>query len=125
MNTFEKIVFLEMTNKQFAKLPDSEYYATYNKLTEEEKDVIDLNISNEIHEIWTRINTKQRKGIHKTEINSIEEYNELITPISTVVLRVSSDFGITLKNEVTDKFKNEVINIFGKDYLDDFMNKLK
>ena len=125
MNKLEKIVFLEMTNKQFAKLPDSEYYKAYKELTKEEKDIVDLKISKEIHEIWTWINTKQRKGIHRTEINSIEEYNELISPVSEIILSVSSDYGITLKDEISDKFKNAVINIFGKDYLDDFIEKLK
>ena len=125
MNTFEKIVFLEMTNKQFAKLPNSEYFETYKILTEEEKDIIDLKISKEIHEIWTWINTKQRKEIYKAEINSIEEYNELITPVNKTILSVSSEFGITLKNEITDKFKNAVKNKLGKDYLDSFMDKLK
>lgn len=125
MNTFEKIVFLEMTNKQFAKLPNSEYFESYKKLDENEKDLIDLNISNEIHEIWTWINTKQRKEIHKAEINSIEEYNELIAPVSEIILNVSKEFGITLKNEVTEQFKNAVTSILGKDYLDQFMDGLK
>ncbi|MCB0465580.1 MAG: hypothetical protein KDC78_07890 [Aequorivita sp.] len=125
MNTFEKIVFLEMTNKQFAKLPNSEYFELYKKLDENEKNHIDLNISNEIHEIWTWINTKQRKEIHKTKINSIEEYNELIAPVSEIILSVSKEFGITLKNEVTEQFKNAVTSILGKDYLDQFMDGLK
>ncbi len=125
MNAFEKIVFLEMTNKQFAKLPNSEYFESYKKLDENEKDLIDLNISNEIHEIWTWINTKQRKEIHKAEINSIEEYNELIAPVSEIILSVSQEFGITLKNEITEQFKNAVSSILGKDYLDRFMDGLK
>ena len=124
MNTFEKIVFLEMTNKQFAKLPDSEYYATYKKLTEAEKDIIDLKISNEIHEIWSWINSKQREGIHKKEINSIEEYNEHISPVNEIILSVSSDFGLSLKRELSEKFKNAIMNMFGKEYLDNFIKKL-
>jgi type III secretory pathway component EscV len=123
MNAFEKIVFLEMTNKQFSKLPNSEYYVTLKKLTEEETDIIDLKISKEIHEIWTWINTKQRKGIHKIEINSVEEYNELITPVNEIILRVSSEFGITLKRELSEKLKNAIKNILGEDYLDDFISK--
>jgi len=123
MNAFEKIVFLEMTNKQFSKFPNSEYYVTLKKLTEEETDIIDLKISKEIHEIWTWINTKQRKGIHKIEINSVEEYNELITPVNEIILRVSSEFGITLKRELSEKLKNAIKNILGEDYLDDFISK--
>jgi hypothetical protein len=124
MNTFEKIVFLEMTNKQFAKFQDSEYYETYKKLTAEEKDIIDLKISKEIHEIWSWINSKQRKGIHKMEISSIEEYNEHISPVSEIILSVSSDFGLSLKRELSEKFKNAIMNMFGKEYLDNFIKKL-
>ncbi|GAA4950910.1 hypothetical protein GCM10023314_25270 [Algibacter agarivorans] len=60
MNTFEKVVFLEMESKQFPELPNSEYYPTYKKLTE--KDIIDLKISNKIHEIQTCINTKKKRN---------------------------------------------------------------
>jgi DUF4097 and DUF4098 domain-containing protein YvlB len=82
MNPFEKLVFLEMTNKQFGKLQNSEYLETYGNLTEKEKDQLDSKISNEIHEIWTWINSKQRKKVDKSEVNSIEDYNELISPVS-------------------------------------------
>ncbi|GAA4299604.1 hypothetical protein [Aestuariibaculum suncheonense] len=41
----EKMLFFELTNKQFSKFPNSEYYATYNILKEEFKDLIDYHIS--------------------------------------------------------------------------------
>jgi len=50
-NQFEKMVFLELTNKQFSKFPNSEYYETYKKLNQEDKELIDTEISNEIHQI--------------------------------------------------------------------------
>ncbi|MCH4553335.1 hypothetical protein [Aestuariibaculum lutulentum] len=42
---FEKVVFLELTNKQFSKFHDSEYYAAYNLLNQNFKELIDYKIS--------------------------------------------------------------------------------
>lgn len=125
MDKFEKIVFLEMTNKQFTKLPNSEYFETYKCLTEKEKDIIDLEISGEIHDIWSYINSPRRKGINNNEINSISEYIKYVKPINPLIQKISSEFGITLKDEISEKFKKAIIETLGKDYLDNLLDKRK
>lgn len=120
MNHLEKIIFLELTNKQFAISQNSEYYKTYELLNQEEKDLIDYEISNQIHDIWTRINTKQTDITNKYNINSIEEYHSQISPINKYILKVCNDFDITLKRELSDKFKKAVAELLGKDFLNKF-----
>ncbi len=93
----EKLVLLELTNKKFGKFPNLEYYETYQTLSKEEKDKIDYKISNEIHLIWSYINGKMLL-INKKNVNSIFEYNDLIQPVSPIILKVAEEFDIKLKN---------------------------
>jgi len=122
MEKLEKLVFLEITNKQFGKFPNSEYFKTFNELSQEVKDEFGLKISKEIHDIWTRINIKQREGIDKYSINSIDDYIEYISPVNEIILKVMNDYGLTLKNEITEEFKNAVKKILGEDYLRKFLD---
>ena len=123
MDYFEKIVFLEMTNKQFSKLLEQEYFKTYNLLTQEEQ-VIFSKISAEIHQIWNYINTNQIVGLEKLNIETLEQYNEKVSPISDIILKVSLEFGITLEREISEKLKKSILCVFGKDYLDKFLGKI-
>lgn len=120
MNHLEKIIFLELTNIQFALSQNSEYYKTYKLLNQEEKDLIDYEISNQIHDIWTRINTKKRDITNQYDINSIEDYHRQISPINKHILKVCDDFNITLKRDLSDKFKKAVTELLGKDFLNKF-----
>lgn len=115
MNILEKFVFLELTNKQFGKYPNSEYLGIYKNLTEKEKKEYGL-IFREIHDVWNRINGQKIEGFENSKVNSIQEYHENISPLSDIIIQVSSDFGITLKNEISDKLKKSIIKIFGEDY---------
>ena len=121
MDNLEKLVFLEITNKQFGRLPNSEYFNTFNELSQEEKDEFGLKISKDIHDMWNRINAKHRPDIDKFNITSIEDYIENISPVSDIIIKVTDDYGLTLKNEITEKFKNAVRNILGEDYLRKFL----
>lgn len=123
MDNFEKIVFLEMTNKQFSKFPEQEYFKTYNLLTQEEQ-IIFSKISAEIHQIWNYINTNQIVGLEKFNIETLEQYNEKVSPISDIILKVSLEFGITLEREISEKLKKSILCVFGKDYLDKFLGKI-
>ena len=80
-----------------------------------------IKIGNEIHQIYNFINSKSEG---RKNVNSIIEFHEEISPVSNVILKVSEDFGLTLKGEVSDEFKKAVLKIFGKSYLDDFLNDI-
>lgn len=121
MNNFEKIVLMEMCNKQFTKFPNKEYYDTLEKLSESEK-IKFHNLSNEIHDIWNKINGVSPDGSH-LNVNSMEEYDEKINPISKIILQVSKDFEITLKDEPSEKYRETIIRLFGKGYLDELLEK--
>ncbi|WP_456463065.1 hypothetical protein [Lutibacter sp.] len=125
INQLEKIVFLELTNKQFSKLPNSVYYETYENLKQKEKDLIYPEISNEIHQIWTCINTKKLNDSENLRVKSINEYNDLIHPVSEIVLKVSTDYNITLKNELSEKFLKAIRETLGQGFLERFLKNIE
>ena len=122
MNNIEKLVFLEMTNKQFTKFPNSEYLNTYKNLSETKRTEFHI-LSEEVHQIWNKINSTNFEDIENYSINSIEEFNERIRPVSDIILKISSDFDLTLKNEISEKFKERVIKLFGKDFFDNLFSE--
>jgi hypothetical protein len=121
MNRLEKILFLEITNKQFSRLPDKEYMEAYQTLTETEKAEF-VGLSNEIHEIYNYINSGLVAGAKTISAKSISEYDEKINSINSKILNVISDFDLTLKPELSQKTKDAFIALFGQDYLDRCQN---
>lgn len=119
-NILEKLLFLEMTWKQFGKLNESEYYKTIKLLSEEELS-LSIKLRNELHNIYNHINVNYTDRVN---VDSILEYHELVSPVSEIILKVSLDFGLTLKGEVSEEFKKAILDILGKDYLDDFMKSI-
>lgn len=119
-SNLEKLLFLEMTWKQFGKLNESEYYKTINELNEEESK-LSVKLRNELHEIYNYVNVRFADRIN---VDSIHEYNELVSPVSDIILKVSSDFNLTLKGEISQEFKNAMLKILGKDYLDEFLKSI-
>jgi len=119
-NNLEKLLFLEMTWKQFGKLNESEYYETIKRLNDEESKQ-SVKLRNELHEIYNHVNLRFSDRIN---VNSIYEYNELVSPVSDIILKVSSDFNLTLKGEISQEFKNAMLKKFGKDYLDEFLKSI-
>ncbi len=117
-SNLEKLLFLEMIWKQFGKLNESEYYKTINELNEEELK-LSVKLRNELHEIYNYVNVGFADRIN---VNSIYEYNELVFPVSDIILKVSSDFNLTLKGEISQEFKNAMLKIFGKQKLNDFLS---
>ena len=119
-NNLEKLLFLEMTWKQFGKLNESEYYKTIKELNEEESKLAGK-LRNELHEIYNHINVRFANRIN---VDSIHQYDEFVSPVSEIILKVSSDFNLTLKGEISQEFKNAMLKILGKDYLDDFLKSI-
>ena len=119
-SNLEKLLFLEMTWKQFGKLNESEYYKTINELNEEELK-LSVKLRNELHEIYNYVNVRFADRIN---VDSIQEYNELVSPVSDIILKVSSDFNLTLKGQISQEFKNAMLKILGKDYLDNFLKSI-
>jgi hypothetical protein len=119
-NNLEKFLFLQMTWKQFGKLNEREYYKTIELLNEEEKE-ISIKLGDELHKIYNYLNFN---FTDRPNVNSIQEYDEIVSPVSEKILKVSSDFGLTLKGEVSENLKRAILNILGKDYLDEFLNSV-
>lgn len=119
-SNLEKLLFLEMTWKQFGKLNESEYYKTINELNEEESK-LSVKLRNELHKIYNYVNVRFADRIN---VDSIHEYNELVSPVSDIILKISSDFNLTLKGEISQEFKNAMLKILGKDYLDEFLKSI-
>jgi hypothetical protein len=116
MNNFEKLTFLEITNKFLGKFPNSDYLETYEKLNDIEK-LEFTRISNEIHQIWNFINSKPIEGVIENEnVNSIFEYHSSISDVNSSILKVCQEFDLDLKNGFSKKFENAVIQTFGKGY---------
>lgn len=120
MNSLEKFIFLQLTWKQFGNMNQSEYYKNVAELSEKEEE-LSVKIGSEIHRIYNYINSNFAE---KPIVNSIQEYDEIVSPVSEIILKVSSDFGLTLKGEVSEEFKKGILNILGKDYLDDFLKSI-
>jgi hypothetical protein len=123
MDKLEKLVFLEMTNKQFSKNPSQDFFKTYKTLTERESDIY-TELYNEIHRIWNYINA----NINNTtmaKVKSIEDYHTLAEPVSDLILKISQDFNITLKNEITlsQDLKQRIITIMGQRFFDENFGK--
>ena len=116
MNHFEKILFIDLTCHQIGT-PNTnhpDFITTWQNLSEDEKNEY-TKLTNEIHQVWTYINMPLIIDLKK-RVNSVFEYNEFIQPVDKRVLRVCSDFGITLKEELTDEFKATAKRLLGKDY---------
>jgi hypothetical protein len=114
MQAFKKILFLAMTNKQFVLMPTSEYFEAWEHLSQEEQHRYG-ELKREVHHIWTHINTGSIQGVHERVANTIEEYNELVAPVSDEILSMSRDFGLTLKQEMNPEFKESYTRLFGID----------
>jgi hypothetical protein len=100
-----------------AQLPNQDYSETYKLLSEDEKKYFGT-LSRQIHNIWTELNTKSIPNVHTKVADTIMEYNDNIEPIDTLILKCHSDYGITLKRTMNDKFKAALIKFLGKDFYD-------
>lgn len=122
MNYLEKILFIDLTCHQLG-IPDTnhpDFIITWENLSEDEKNQY-TKLTAEIHKIWTYINMPLMVDIKK-RVNSIFEYDEFIHPVDKRILTACSDFGISLKEELTDEFKATAKRILGKDYFNWFEN---
>ena len=106
-----------MTNKEMAQLPNQDYFETYTMLSEKEKEYFGT-LSRQIHNIWTQINTQSIPNVHVNVADTIIEYNDKVEPIDPLILKCHSDYGITLKRTMNDKFKAALIKFLGKDFYD-------
>lgn len=117
MDNLEKILFIDLTCKQFDKIDTDhpEFISTWKRLTEKEKTEYSL-LTNEIHEIWSYINMPIIIDLGNKRVNSVFEYNELIHPVNNKILKFCRDFEISLKEELTDNFKKAAKRSLGQDY---------
>lgn len=116
MDNFEKILFLDFTNKQFSKQPNSEYYATYQLLSENEKQELG-ELSRELHDIWTYVNSKPVQNvIYNSGVNSVQDYNNNLRKVHPKIILIAEEFSLTLRYEMSDRTKDAIIKLFGIDY---------
>lgn len=116
MNNLEKMLFLEMTNIQFRESPNSVYYSSYKALSQKEKEQF-TELYRELHNIWNYINSKPVLNvIDNRGIDSVADYNEKVAKVDRMILQVSRDFELAMKNEMNEELKNAIISFFGIDF---------
>ena len=115
MDHLDKLIFLEITNKQFTKFPDSDYYKTIEFLSEAEKDEF-YKLADEIHSIWNNLNTPPNLTMNKV-YNTFDEYRSEIK-VSSKIIKVMNDFNLDLKDKMSDEVKKSIIALLGKDFFD-------
>ncbi|MDI1355614.1 MAG: hypothetical protein PSX36_11885 [bacterium] len=116
MNNLEKVIFLHLRQYQYARDESSEILATYGQMTELENQEYNK-LNREMHRIWNYINSKPVLNVRPDDgVTTVQLYHEKITPVSEIILRVSNDYGLTLKETITKKYKEAIIAVFGEDY---------
>jgi hypothetical protein len=115
MNNLDKLIFLEITNKQFGKFPNSEYFKTLKLLSESEADELNK-LANEIHDIWNNLNTPPKLTMNKV-YGSFNEYSDEIV-VSPKISRIMNDFNLDLKNKMSEEVKKAIISLLGQDFFD-------
>ena len=137
MNNLEKILFLEMGAYQYDNLccDNPEYVKTYKlcgdnpeyvktyKLLNGSEIALWVKYSQEIHDIYSYINSGTVKNVKEIIVNNVYEYNEKICPISNIIMNLINNYNFTLIPEISEEFKNAYINMFGKSSFDKFINK--
>ncbi|MDD2819956.1 MAG: hypothetical protein PHW29_01710 [Flavobacterium sp.] len=121
MDNLNKLIFLEITNKQFTKFPDSDYYKTLELLSETDKEEF-YKLADEIHEIWNNLNTPKNFAVNYKVCNSFEEYRDQIQ-VSSKISKIINDFNLDLKDEMSDEVKKSIIALLGKDFFDQTFGK--
>jgi hypothetical protein len=115
MDNLDKLVFLEITNKQFTKFSNSDFYSTLKLLSESEEDEF-YKLAEEIHAIWNNLNAPRNLTMNKI-YNSFDEYREEIQ-VSPRITKIMSDFNLDLKDSMSDEVKKSIIAVLGKDFFD-------
>lgn len=118
----KKIIFLDITNKMGGKFIDTKFNNIFNELSEKEQNQY-YKYSREIHKIWGFINSINTPKIDNSNVNSVFDYNDLVTPVSNIIIELCDDFNLTLRDEVNPKLKELIINIFGIDYYNEHFLK--
>ena len=94
------------------------HLAQFDLLSEDKQKKL-LNLINEIHLIWNRINSnsiKKRFFNDVVDIQSIQEYHQKIKPVSKIIRNVSDKYNIDLKIIHSDEAISDCIAVFGEDY---------
>jgi hypothetical protein len=121
MDNLDKLIFLEITNKQFTKFQNSDYYKTLELLPEKDKEEF-YKLADEIDEIWNNLNTPKNLTINYKVYGSFEEYSGEIE-VSSRISKIVNDFNLDLKDEMSDEVKKSIIALLGKDFFDQTFGK--
>jgi hypothetical protein len=117
MDYLDKLIFFEITNKQFTKLPNSDYYKTIALLSGAEE-VEFYKLAEEIHEIWNNLNTPKNLVVNYKVYGSFDEYKDEVK-VSSRISKIMNDFNLDLKEQMSDELKKSIIAILGKDFFDE------
>ena len=120
-NNLDKLIFLEITNKQFTKSENPNYYKTLELLTEIEKEEF-YKLTEEIHEIWNNLNTPKNFPINYKVYGSFDEYSDEIE-VSSRISKIMKDYNLNLKDQMSDELRKSIISLLGKDFFDQTFGK--
>lgn len=117
MDKLEKLLFLEITNRQFTKFHNKDFFDTYKELNDSEKNKLS-ELTREIHSIWNAINGPEVLNASK-KYTSFEDFHSE-NPVSPEIVKVIRDFELTLKSEIPEELKNAIIKFLGQDYFNEY-----
>ena len=123
MTILEKLVYMQIKNKQLGQLPDSEYLNLYKGLTEKGKIEFGI-LYKELNQIFNRLNTDHEFFGGRKAIHSVKEYDMEIVSVSEIIMKMVNQFGLTLKREITPEILNAHKSILGKDSITRFLKRI-
>ncbi|RYZ78663.1 MAG: hypothetical protein EOP04_29285 [Proteobacteria bacterium] len=107
MDSFTKMLFLDMTKYQFSKMLGSQYFDTYASLTDEKK-VRLAPLTKEIHDIF--VGRHQIEWKEGPSTNTIWDYNELVAKVSPELLEFAEAYELDLAEEPLTKEMRAMLN---------------
>lgn len=116
MDKLEKLIFLEITNRQFTKFHNKDFFDTYKELNEQEQNKLS-ELTREIHSIWNVLNGPAVLNASKKYASFQDFHSE--NKVSPEIVKVIEDFGLTLKTEISEELKNAIIKHLGQGYFDE------
>lgn len=117
MDNLEKLLFLDITSRQFGNLDTGnfDFISIWESMNEAKKVEYTL-LSKEIHEIWSFINMPIIVELGSKRVNSVWKYNECVHPVNQKILSICNDFSLSFKEELSIEYVIAAKKVLGDDY---------